>query len=415
MHTTLAVIAGLIGVTIIALTTASALQTFVVPRGTPLLLTRWVLLAVRAVFILSMRHLRDYSTRDRVMAMFAPTGLMTLPVAWMTLLLIGFVPLYWAFGSGSWKDSLLASGSGLLTLGFHAPDNLWTGVLSIIEAGFGLGLLALLISYLPSIYNCYSRREQRVTALEVEAGSPPFAPNLLVLLLQIKGLPLLHTYWSAWRHWFNDIEETHSTTPILVYFRSPAPERSWVTAAGAVLDSAALAVSVLDVDKPQPDAELCIRSGYLALRRIGDYFLMPYDPDPTPDLPIAITREEFDEACQRLADAGATLKADRDQAWHDFAGWRVTYEGPLLRFASLCMAPPAPWSSDRPIHFNRLPVTRRHARARLHTHRGKRLVPDRPLPAVHDVPRSRPHPGSSAGRRSRFSSLLRGRSTRSTR
>jgi hypothetical protein len=158
-----------------------------------------------------------------------------------------------------------------------------------------------------------------------------------------------------------------------VYFRSPAPERSWVTEAGAVLDSAALAVSVLDVDKPQPDAELCIRSGYLAFRRIGDYFLMPYDPDPTPDLPIAITREEFDEACQRLADAGATLKADRDQAWHDFAGWRVTYEGPLLRFASLCMAPPAPWSSDRPIHFNRLPVTRRHARARLHTHRGKRL------------------------------------------
>jgi hypothetical protein len=73
MHTTLAVIAGLIGVTIIALTTASALQTFVVPRGTSLLLTRWVLPAVRAVFILSMRHLRDYSTRDRVMAMFAPT------------------------------------------------------------------------------------------------------------------------------------------------------------------------------------------------------------------------------------------------------------------------------------------------------------------------------------------------------
>jgi hypothetical protein len=115
---------------------------------------------------------------------------------------------------------------------------------------------------------------------------------LLVRLLEIRGLPLLHTYWSVWMRWFNDIEETHSTTPILVYFRSPAPERSWVTAAGAVLDSAALALSALDTDKPQPDAELC-------------------------------------------------------------------------------MAPQAPWSSDRPIHFNRLPVTRRRARSRLRPHRAE--------------------------------------------
>jgi hypothetical protein len=167
-----------------------------------------------------------------------------------------------------------------------------------------------------------------------------------------------------------------------------------VTAAGAVLDSAALALAALDLEKPQPDAKLCIRSGYLALRRIGDYFLMPYDPDPGPgaDTPIAVTREEFEEACHRLADAGAKLKADHDQAWRDFTGWRATYEGPLLRFASLCMAPPAPWSSDRPIHFNRLPVTRRRARSRL-----------------------RPHPQPGALGRSRFSSLVRRRSTRSIR
>jgi hypothetical protein len=389
MHTTLAVIASLVGVTAIALTTASAVQTFVVPRGTPMLLTRWVLLAVRAVFIVSMRRLRDYRARDRVMAMFAPTGLMALPVAWMLLILIGFVPLYWALGGGSWKSAILTSGSGLLTLGFHTPANWWAGALSIIEAALGLGLLALLISYLPSIYNCYSRREQLVTALEVEAGSPPWAPDLLIRLIEIRGLRLLGTYWCDWMHWFNDIEETHSTTPILVYFRSPAPERCWVTAAGTVLDSAALVLSAVDVEEPQPDAELCIRSGYLALRRIGDYFVMPYDADPSPDAPIAVTREEFDEACRRLADAGATLKADRDQAWQDFAGWRVTYEGTLLRFASLCMAPPAPWSSDRPIHFNRLPVTRRHARARLRPHRGK-PPGGRTKRAVHDEPRQHP-------------------------
>src|SRR5258706_13731226 len=78
---------------------------------------------------------------------------------------------------------------------------------------------------------------------------------------------------------------------------------------------------------------------------------MPYDPDPQPTDPISVTRAEFDEACHRLTAAGAKLKDDRDQAWRDFAGWRVCYERVLLQFASLTTAPPAPWSADRPITF----------------------------------------------------------------
>jgi len=42
------------------------------------------------------------------------------------------------------------------------------------------------------------------------------------------------------------------------------------------------------------------------------------------------------------------LKADRDQAWRDFAGWRVNYDLALVELARLTDAPPSPWSSDRP-------------------------------------------------------------------
>jgi hypothetical protein len=52
-----------------------------------------------------------------------------------------------------------------------------------------------------------------------------------------------------------------------------------------------------------------------------------------------------------MAAAGVPVKADRDQAWRDFAGWRVNYDTPLLALSGLLMAPYAPWSSDRGINY----------------------------------------------------------------
>ena len=90
-----------------------------------------------------------------------------------------------------------------------------------------------------------------------------------------------------------------------------------------------------------------IRTGFLALRRIADYFDMHYDPDPRPGDPISVTRPEFDAALVELEAAGLPLKADRDQAWIDFAGWRVNYDSVLLQLAQMVMAPPANWITDR--------------------------------------------------------------------
>jgi hypothetical protein len=99
----------------------------------------------------------------------------------------------------------------------------------------------------------------------------------------------------------------------LVFFRSPQPEQSWITAAGAVLDAAALYRSTLDV--PQDfQAFLCIRAGYLALQRIADYFSLVYDPNPAPDDPISIAREEFDAAYDEMVAQGLPIKSNRDQA-----------------------------------------------------------------------------------------------------
>jgi hypothetical protein len=130
-----------------------------------------------------------------------------------------------------------------------------------------------------------------------------------------------------------------------------------VTAAGTILDAAALSLSALDLPN-DPHAALCIRSGYLCLRRIADLFGLDHNANPKPTDPISITRDEFDDALKQLEAVGTPIKADREQAWADFVGWRVNYDTVLLTLASLCMAPTAPWSSDRSIAYRRAPVVR---------------------------------------------------------
>jgi hypothetical protein len=104
-------------------------------------------------------------------------------------------------------------------------------------------------------------------------------------------------------------------------------------------------------------AALSIRAGFLAFHRIADYFDIPHPHDPHyPAVPICVNRSEYDEVVNKLAAAGIPIKADREQAWRDFAGWRVNYDRALILLCGLVMAPQAPWSGDRAPAFNPPPI-----------------------------------------------------------
>ncbi len=339
----------LVGVTLVVRALFSAVRTFVVPRGSPDRLTGIVFVVVRRAFGLALWRARSYHARDRVMAYFAPVSLLLLPAVWLTFVLVGYTAIFWATSSPSWNAALLVSGSSLLTLGSASASGPAATMLTFTEAVFGLTLAALLVSYLPTMYAAFARREAMVTGLETRAGSPPSAITMLVRLHRIGRLDHVGETWGPWETWFEDIEESHTSLQALVFYRSPQPDRSWVTAAGTVLDAAALVSSTLDLPRDAP-AELCIRAGYLSLRRISDLFGIAYDPNPQPGDPISVTREEYDAACATLIAEGVALKQDRDQAWRDFVGWRVNYDTVLLALADLTMAPIAPWSSDRARH-----------------------------------------------------------------
>jgi hypothetical protein len=338
----------LMGLAIVVATFASAVRTVVLPRAIPARMTRFVFLWMRRIFRVWARPSATYERRDRVMARYAPVSLLVLLLTWVTSVLIGYTAMYWGLGERSLRQAFSLSGSAVLTLGFERPPDIPATILVFTEAAVGLVLLALLITYLPSIYGVFSRREHLVAGMEVRGGSPPSGVEILQRAWRVDGLTKINVLWRRAEQWFLELQETHTSFPAVVFFRSPEPEHSWVIASGAILDAASLLLSAVDRPK-DPDAAYCIRAGYLALRRISSFFRIPFDPDPRPDDPISIERDEFDEACQALERQGLPLRPDRDQAWRDFNGWRVNYDRVVVSLAGLTMAPYAPWSSDRSI------------------------------------------------------------------
>ena len=338
----------ILGVALVASTLLSAIKTFVVPRSVNPRLTGVVFELTARLFraYLRLRRINTYLERDAILAVFAPISLLLLVFSWFALVIVGYSGIFWGLGVQTMADAIILSGSSLLTLGFATPDGLGAYLIVFSEGAIGLGLMALLIAYLPTMYSAFSEREREVSMLEVRAGDPPWAITMIERYHRLHDLEAMGVMWEQWEAWFSDIEESHTSLGALIFFRSPKAQRSWVTAAGAVLDGAALYASTLNVPQ-DARANLCIRAGYLALRSIADYFNVPYNPAPGPADPITIGRSEFDEAYNRLAAQGIPMVADQERAWLDFKGWRVNYDVPLVALARLTFAPYAPWSSDR--------------------------------------------------------------------
>ena len=362
VETLVRIVVFLLGLALVARTMLGAVRSLLLPRGSNDRLSRIPFRLFRSLIDAAVPSTKSYIVRDRVLAYYAPTSLLVVLVYWLFLVAVGYAAMYWAIGAGAGLgirpadpagilvhdllEAIRLSGSSLLTLGFAASDATGASLLIFSEAVLGLILIALLISYLPTIYSAFSRRELLVNLLEVRADTPPSPVVMLTRFDRLHGLDELHEMWLRWEQWFAEVEETITSLPVLPLYRSQRPELSWVNAAGAIMDAAALTRSVVDMPM-DVQADLCIRAGYLALRRICDFFGITYPSHPRQDDPTSISRARFDEICEVLEEAGVRLKPDRDQAWLDFNGWRVNYDAALLGVSRLAMAPPSWW--DRPI------------------------------------------------------------------
>jgi hypothetical protein len=342
VNVTVRVLCGVFGLAIQIMVLDAAIRTFLLPRIANVRFSRVVARGVGVFFNKLAREDRDYLSRDRILSMFAPMVLLSYQALWLALSLVAFALGFVAAGEPSFALAFSISGSSIFTLGTTPATGGVFSTLQFAEAGVGLTLLALLIAFIPTLYGAFQRREISVSRLSVRAGIPATPWGILEIAHSVQSYERLDELWREWEQWFIEVGETHSTLLILNYYRSPNPKQTWIGSAATVLDAAALFNSVVDL-KPSPSAGLCIRSGWLSLRRLADYFKVEYPKDVKNDIHVAITREEFDIVIARLERGGVPLVADREAAWRDFVGWRVNYDAIIENFYVRFNCPRIDW------------------------------------------------------------------------
>ncbi len=188
--------------------------------------------------------------REGLLSHFGPVAMLGLFASWATGLIVAFGSLTWAVrpiatapgGEVTWTESLYMSGVTFFTVGYGdvVPHSPAARLLSVVESGTGLGFIAVVIGYLPVLYQLFARREAHVIQLDGRAGSPPTAVALLCRHAEADGLPNLDHLLRAWEVWGAELLESHLTYPILAYYRSQHEHQSWLAALTAVLDCCAL-------------------------------------------------------------------------------------------------------------------------------------------------------------------------------
>jgi hypothetical protein len=192
-------------------------------------------------------------TADTMLGIYGPFGLLLNLVLWIGAIMLGFACLQWANGSHlgpmhasvSFGNDLYFSAATMTTDG-PASLSAQTGfarVIQVITSGTGLAVLAIVIGYLPSLYQAFSRREATVSQLDARAGSPPSAGRLVIRSTQRDGWPALNRYLSGWETWVAELMETHLAYPVLAYFRSQHVNQNWLSAMCTVLDTCAFTIA----------------------------------------------------------------------------------------------------------------------------------------------------------------------------
>jgi len=308
----LQIIIFLLGLGIALSTLFSAIKQTVLPGRKKVRLTRVVFRNTFRLFRFVSVRMPSDQARDAIMAFYAPMSVMLLPLTWVILLMIGFTMMFWGVSEASLGTALSLSGAAITTEGFLAPKGIAQTTLYIVAGIIGLGIVGLLITFLPTIYSIYSQREEEVTHIAFRFGSPPSGVKVLAQAYRLGLAQELDQFWHTWEDWFTDMAETHISNSEVIFYRSSQPGTSWITTAGTILDASALFSSTVD-RQDVPWLNLCFLAGCRTLRDIAtDVGIQVRSLASNGS--IHITRDEYDAACEQLSSAGVPVKADQDQS-----------------------------------------------------------------------------------------------------
>jgi hypothetical protein len=320
----------------------------------------------RVFFLFSWRMWAGLVTRfvrkerqDRFLGIYGPSSLLLLIGFWVTCLIFSFGLIQWGMGSevsfnvapehAGFHSDLYLSGITFFTVGYGdiTPHSARARVLSVMEAGVGLGFLAIVISYLPVLYQSFSRREVGISRLDARAGSPPSAGELLRRHAYGKRMEELAPLLDDWERWAADVLESHLSYVVLVYYRSQHDRESWLAALTAILDTCAL-VKLRFEDAPAWQNALLwqARLTYAMARHTIVDLCLILNLSPTPPEEDRLPLEEFHRLCAALNAQNVLIHMD-SKAYAELAEVRQQYEPYVYALAKRLLLDLPPWLPEK--------------------------------------------------------------------
>lgn len=400
----------LFGVVLLVVAGMSIVRTMVVPRMTVSWLFAVVVRAIDGLFTGLSRLLRSYSARDRVLAWAGPLGILAALVVWLLLFLTAYGLMIFGVTDVSLVDAFLQAGSGLLTLGLIGTPGESVTILDFFAAMTGPAVIALLIGFLPTLYQSYLSRESRVLLNAGLSGAPEWGPEFLARVHLLEGETDLPDLFNKWTPWVAQVRLTQTLYPSLNRFRSSVSTRNWLIALVAMLDAAALHCAMRK-EEPDPGVVTLLQQGGQAIMSIDAAEIgldslvhlrswqkrlettlkvfgvterdasQPAEPTAADTylpkgmqavaeavtldslrgqvpsgrsllinygmLESTLSRADFDQALDYLASAGVVGDRNRDEAFEIFRRIRGRYESAAYHLAQRFYLPPAPWTGPR--------------------------------------------------------------------
>ena len=295
------------------------------------------------------RRIRSAKRRSAFLSQFGPLSFLILLSFWALGLILGFALLNWAFDTALHSPDegrglsvfLYMSGVIFFTLGFGDVTPVYPlgRLLAVIEAGLGFAFLAVVISYLPVLYQAFSHREVTISLLDARAGSPPSAAQLLIRFSRYRGFGSFDRFLLEWERWAAEVLESQVSFPILSFYRSQHDNQSWLAAMTVILDASALVIaSVKENDSYQ--AQLTFAMARHAVVDLAQIYHIP----PLESAQDRMPPEGLRRLRAELRAAGADLR-EGEAVDHKLVELRQMYEpfaNGLSQFFLLALPPVVP-------------------------------------------------------------------------
>ncbi len=313
------ILAAIAGVVLIIGILIDSFESIVLPRRVSrrFRLSRFFYMVTWLQWSAIARKMRPGNRREYYLSYFGPLSLILLLVFWVAILVVAVALLQWGLDSpmnapekqATFGTYLYMSGTTFFTLGFGDVTPL-TGLgrfLAVAEAGMGFLFLALIIGYVPVIYQAFSRREAEITLLDARAGSPPSASELLRRHYRDQHTEELIQFLRDWERWGSELLESHLSYPVLTYYRSQHERQSWLGALTTILDTCALLLVGLEgISTPT------IRFTFAIARHAAVDLAQIYGTPPMDSKLNRLSSDDFVRMRDALAEVGLRLRHEED-------------------------------------------------------------------------------------------------------